>query len=496
MGTPDPPATSTTAPAAAASRTHNHSHRAGPPKTLPLIMNSRAIISLGTIIMSFVAKPLARLQNESGTAPKFAEVQVYFYNFNNKAGMMSRCNIAQFPIFTDYFAREYARVRMENISRAVNFTVAEFIGFLGSKMIDDPMNPAYNIQELYRTANRTSRNGEQSEQNQPQYVASGSRGEAISGDEYNRRLERLMLDPELGNISGSPDFVMPQISFEFEALPSALDNSKTILKLHIFDRASSPNSSLRELLDSSVNNLLASFSAVPYDASQAQQVAETRLTATGNQAIPNDSLESIRSNWQEIHEDITQAAVGRGLLTQDPHDPQGRKYFFTGGPARLKRMVMQYMPHIIYGAMGTTVKSANVSSKQDPLLATINMQRSLNADPITPNGQQVGGVPLSVYPIDLSITTLGCPFVRFSQEFFVDFNTNTTVDNIYYVMGLSHRFESGTYETTIKLTANDAFGKFRSFVDQINNGVSHLQNITQPTTQPQQQTRHRHRRRT
>mgnify|MGYP003348008499 CR=1 FL=1 len=142
------------------------------------------------------------------------------------------------------------------------------------------------------------------------------------------------------------------------------------------------------------------------------------------------------------------------------------------------------MPHIIYGAMGTNIKSANMTSKQDPLLATINMQRSLNADPIMPNGEQVGGVPLSVYPIDLSMTTLGCPFVRFSQEVFVDFNTNTTVDNIYYVTGLTHRFESGTYETTIKFTANDAFGKFRSFSEQINNGIEHIRTINNPVAPP------------
>jgi len=117
-------------------------------------------------------------------------------------------------------------------------------------------------------------------------------------------------------------------------------------------------------------------------------------------------------------------------------------------------------------------------------MSTINMQRSLNGDPVLANGEQPGGVPLSIYPVQLSITTLGCPFVRYSQELFVDFNTNTTADNIYYVTGLTHKFEGGTFETTLKLTANDAFGQYRNLIGQLNTARATIQALGSTSTTP------------
>ena len=159
----------------------------------------------------------------------------------------------------------------------------------------------------------------------------------------------------------------------------------------------------------------------------------------------------------------------------------------VGGPKKLKEMVMKYVPHIIYGCMGTTVKSANLSTQQNAQLATINMLRNSNSDPVLANGEQAGGVPLSVYPCELSITTLGCPFVRYSQEVFVDFNTNTTADNIYFITGLQHKIEGGTYETTIKLTPNDAFGQYRNLIDQMNTGGNYLRDASYTHRNPSEE---------
>jgi len=134
--------------------------------------------------------------------------------------------------------------------------------------------------------------------------------------------------------------------------------------------------------------------------------------------------------------------------------------------------------------MGTAVKNASLSSNQNSLLSTINMQRSLNSTPVEPNGEQAGGVPLSIYPVELTMTTLGCNLARYSQELFIDFNTNTTADNIYYITGLTHKLESGTFETTLKLTPNDAFGQFRNLIGQLNTAQDALQHaLASPNAQ-------------
>ena len=142
------------------------------------------------------------------------------------------------------------------------------------------------------------------------------------------------------------------------------------------------------------------------------------------------------------------------------------------------------MPHIIYGAMATTIKTATLGSQSDPALNTINIQRSLNASPIQPNGQQAGGVPLSVYPVELNMTSLGCPILRYGQEIFVDYNTNTSIDNIYYITGLQHKIEAGNFETTIKFTAVDAFGRYRNLISQLNTAAQTIAAIPEGQPQP------------
>jgi hypothetical protein len=443
----------------------------------------RGVISLGTIFMNFVAKPLAMIQD------KFEEVQVYFYNFNHKASVMSHCNISQFPIYTDFFAREYARLRLENMNRSVNLSVVDFVNFLANKMVDDPLNPAYGINNLYKLAE----NGRELE-----IVGSGNNDEAKQ-DDFNQKMRTAM---ETNNIGRSPDFQMPQITVDIESLPYYGDEHKTILKIHVYDKACSSSAPLKELLSLSTENLMAQLSSFPADA-QAQQASleqndpsrrttnnqHTRhgtshhtqrrpaSTAQQPQPISNDLL---RENWSQIYSIVVQQAKDLKLIEEVQHvqneetrraniTSRNPQYRFIGGPKRLKEMVMRYVPHIIYGCMGTTVKTANLSTQQNAQIATINMQRSLNADPVAANGEQAGGVPLSIYPCELSITTLGCPFIRHSQELFVDFNTNTTADNIYYVTGLSHKIEAGNYETTIKLTPNDAFAQYRNLISQLNN---------------------------
>lgn len=443
------------------------------------IVSDTGVLSLGTLFMSFVAKPLAKVKDADGNL-KFDEVQVYFHNFNNKAGPMSHCNISQYPIYTDFFAREYARLRLENASRAVNLTSAEFVAFLANRMVDDPMNPAYGISDLYRRS--TTR-----ETLEARY----------QGDEFNRRMQTIMRQTNIGR---SQDFVMPQLTMEIEALPAVQDESRTILRLHLYDKACSPNSSLRELLSLSTDNLLSTLSAYPGDAASVS--ANRSLARNAGSDAPSDS--DLLRNWRSIHKTILDAASRPpyNLITAIPGQNGAEpSYRFTGGPKQLKELVMRYTPHIIYGCMGTAVKNASLSSNQNSLLSTINMQRSLNSNPVEPNGEQTGGVPLSIYPVELSMTTFGCNLARYSQELFIDFNTNTTADNIYYITGLSHKIESGVFETTLKLTPNDAFGQYRNLIGQLNvagaaldQAVANSGNGTQAsdTSSPQQRRRGRH----
>ncbi len=76
------------------------------------------------------------------------------------------------------------------------------------------------------------------------------------------------------------------------------------------------------------------------------------------------------------------------------------------------------------------------------------------------NGSDVGGLPLRVVPASMTITTFGCPLLTYGQQFFIDFNTGTTIDNMYLVTGLTHTITPGKFESNLTLTFYDAYGKF------------------------------------
>lgn len=453
--------------------TGNNNASALPPDQRLPGWSGAKVVSLGTLLTAFVAKPLAALKNSDNTL-KFKEVQMYFYNFNNKASWMSHCNISQFPVQTDYFTREYGRMRMESVSRTVNLSVNEFLSFVASRIVDDVINPAYGISDLYKI------NEEQ------QAVAKSERS-------FERDMETRMRNQNIGH---HPDFVPPQVTFEIEATPSTevdatTGNSQTVLKIHVFDKACSPNNPYRELLNLATENVLGTLSAYPGDPPQrtANEDLAIQNANAGTEEERANVRNELRQNWRQLHNAVVEDVRRLGLIApinsaEGQQSETANQYRFSGGPQQLKEYIMKGMPHIIYGAMATTIKNATLGSQSDPALNTINIQRSLNASPVQPNGQQPGGVPLSVYPVELNMTSLGCPILRYGQEIFVDYNTNTSIDNIYYITGLQHKIEAGSFETTIKFTAVDAFGRYRNLISQLNTAAQTIAAIPQGQPQP------------
>jgi hypothetical protein len=79
---------------------------------------------------------------------------------------------------------------------------------------------------------------------------------------------------------------------------------------------------------------------------------------------------------------------------------------------------------------------------------------------------------MQVIPSQLNMTTMGNPLVSYMQNFFVDLQTGTTLDNIYYVTGLSHTIEAGKFTTSIQFSANDAYQQYNNINSRIANMLS------------------------
>ena len=90
----------------------------------------------------------------------------------------------------------------------------------------------------------------------------------------------------------------------------------------------------------------------------------------------------------------------------------------------------------------------------------------------SPNGSGEMGLPLRVIPAQLTLTTLGNPLLSMAQLYMIDFNTGTTLDNLYLITGLTHTLTPGKFETNCTMGYADAYGVFEGAPDIIDQLVA------------------------
>ena len=149
-----------------------------------------------------------------------------------------------------------------------------------------------------------------------------------------------------------------------------------------------------------------------------------------------------------------------------------------GGPQALRHMFMKNMPTIKFGTEYSTVIGANLSTNADPQMQTIHMMRQKKKGDAPP-AEADDGLPLTIYPVNLSLDTFGCTQIHMGQQFFVDFATGTTADNIYVVNGVSHKFAPGDFKTTVKMIPMNAMGTYTSLVDNMNKAIADSDDFAQ-----------------
>jgi hypothetical protein len=416
-------------------------------------MGVRPSVTLGSLIMAFVGQPLAM-------SHKFDDIQLIFYPFNSYAAFARTLNIANFQVDTRYFLREYTRYRMESASRAADMSLQDFLNFIAHTIVEDPAAPSYGLRS-------PSGNGRAFWRTPSDAAAGGGSGTAETTAQdslaLQTRIEGLLSGP-----NGTPDgsFRLPQLDYYIECIPRTRDaipegqstegaTALSILRVHIFDRNTTSYDTQAALLEANRDEELRSIRPVP--------------AGTGGNP-------GVRESHAEVASSMIEAARNAQLITQIP-DSSPAIYRINGGPSRLREFMMKTSPYIIVGAQGTAVKNAGLSTQQNAQLSTVNLLRSFHSDPLQPNGESPGGLPLQVIPCDLSVACLGCPLLEYGTKFFVDFGTGTTIDNYYFVTGLSHKFEQGAFTTDVRFSPYDGWGRYRSLIDTIRNAQTVLNDI-------------------
>ena len=422
-------------------------------------------VSLGKIFASFILEPIA-------ASGHYKDVQVIFYNFNDKASYMANRNIATYPISK----ADFQNVLTRELDQLVNMPVESFINFLGTYFISDPASDAYGFNSMY---SKRPTNPEEDSQRQ---LAKRYEEDDVKLFEDQQKVLRNAY----GRPSGELEFKQPTISLVIESVPVRGSEEQTILRMHIVDSQCTAHSTVQSLLEAASSQAIGLLNTKAIAAQQAlgrsfiapdgseesaytpqeRAVAEDDFTRTLNEAVKLNLLE----RYTRVAEP--------GEVRQGPRDAAGEpleRYRIKGGFGKLKNFIMKTVPSVRYGEGSSGILSAKVSSMNDAALTTVNIMRQ-GRSPENPIGSREQGVPLQVSPVECSLETIGCPLWSFGQQIFLDMGTGTTIDAVYGVTGVDHTIEPGSFKTAVRLTPMSTYARYTSLIDNIEHALVAIDN--------------------
>lgn len=436
--------------------------------------------SFGKIALEFIAKPLA-------TTGKFDEVQLLFYPMNQHCTFARDTDLGSFPISTSAFEKGLE----EKLKKNPSMTIAAFIGFMNSTFFNNIASDIYGFGSIYE---RDPQSGKA--KLRKKYEKSEKERTKISSE------KKAVFEKAYGP-GADQKFVKPSIQMYLEAVPgndaaSGGDNS-TILRIHLFDQAATAFNgfsemwaSLRDGMSSAINTAAVSaFRARdnPEDAGPERAANLTNHSAAFAEQLALlselDILEGIDSSGGAVPLDSLAPALDAvsGLET----DPDAIEAIdaglnieyvrIKGGPAGLRYLFHRNMPSIKYGSTYSAVLKANLATQQDNRMATIHMQRNAKSGGGGPDGGADDGLPLSTFPAQLSMEMYGCPLINFGQQYFIDFGTGTTLDDVYGVTKVSHKFSPGKFTTSVGFVPLMRHGTFTSMISNFSKIISEVASL-------------------
>jgi hypothetical protein len=382
------------------------------------------------------------------------ELQVIFYQLNTSCGPVSCHNIAEFPMdkhmFVDGFGKLVAAQGGDELS------LHEMMSFINDQL-EDPRQPGYGRRLFYKPFEPAAK--EQKLQSAfPTEDSLNTQLDAWTKVYGDFVTPNLLFELEVGysplnstrsNVSTNPmsKDLLSKLSGRVAAgynepniIPGAA-NEKTIIKLHIYDRTFNPNEKMTKALRIADDGTFYVVSSEFKDNKELLQGLKDKKS----EALPRGM--TINGNQVEINGQTAAVNIGQGKEA-------------------LMNFLGQMVPRIVVGTEGSMISAANLQSKTDGLVGTIAMRGGVakRETSIASTGlsQQQYNQPMLMYPAQLSLTTIGCPLAALQQKFIVDFDTNTTLDDEYTVISVTHNFAPGKYETSWTFCFGGAYGRMIS----------------------------------
>ena len=487
--------------------------------------SSSGYVPLGAIIESFVVHPLQ-------TTGMYDEIQLVSYTANLNAGAAAGATLGALPIDLINAGGPSFQKMMDNqvTQYGGQYPISRFIRFFAENFVEPQAAPMYGVVAgglgtMKMDAKTGNMVPKQENKNLPKQV--------------KKELLKIYYGSEIYGTKDEPrptPFTPIKLKIIFDVAPatpidsleepSPVDENippRTVLRIHLVDEVAGTSSSqgwmqimkqartgaAKGILITPVprlapagmsaaamlySNLNANFmscaevcqwmekqgilSVVPAaegspEEANLQKIETLEETiAERDAALQNPELDEEQK--KQILSEKTQAE--NELMTLTLNAPKSTPYMLATSPTRVVDLVAQTAPNIVWGREGSIATSMTIKQKTDSGAATTLMMRSLRgteAGKTNPNR----GLPTRVLAADVGIEMFGNPLVKYMQQFFINTNTGTTIDNLYAVIGIEHKISKADYRTSVTLAPQEAYGIFESLTDQTDQAMAALDGL-------------------
>jgi len=391
------------------------------------------IVLLGDVIYRLFSIPI-------GLGRFYDEIRVTTFDFNDYAGAMGGLNIGSLPISQTRLA--------DTLKMSTSATCMSIIqGLL--ETASDPAYAPFGIKAAI--ANKAAMEAKIGD-NEDQTNAETPTIEQAQA-EFERTITAIYnAKSAIKSVSYEPKFVAPQIKLETVVMPINAVNAdgtstvKHVLCIFIYDGANSGKSE---------TNLIVSA-----------------MKKSSGVVKVIDSTSSIQSNSDLFK--IKKQSDGT--------------YDVSVNKAQAKSIISAAYPTIKIGAEGSTIINASYSTMSSGVVENALQYKSLAESYSGASGTATSAdVNANFYltPSSVSISMLGMPLLNRGQNYYIDFGTGTSLDNVYTVTTVKHSIKGGQFTTTATLLPTNA-ASIRSILTQIRSDLGiveqHAENTTPSTT--------------
>lgn len=399
----------------------------GTTKKEDLSLSVNGIASFGKVFLDFV---LPQIDKEMCD-----EVQIFFYGLNDECGYSSGCSIAEFPIDLNVLANAYALKTKELGTK--NLQIEVLLSIIYDTHFTDMRSIGFGMNKFYK----------------PWDPAKNGNPEL----DESKNSERMQFLQDYGDIS------FPIIE-TFTEMVETVENSKTvkIKRIHIYDKKNSPYSLEQKILDSGDG---------VYTVGNLDKGALRRSKKVLSQffSLEQKSLDELKKFLEDLDKVNLDPAV-RKVADEEKikliKSANGYETIKMNERGAIKTFLMKKVPTITIGTNGSLIINASVASKTDNLQGAINLanssrgESSARATPSADGLSDLYELPLRSVPMQVTLTSLGIPTAQLYQKFFIDFNTGTTIDNLYTCSQIQHSITQGKFTTNWTFIYDNGYGKF------------------------------------